>query len=222
MGLFSKKEKPRDDGALTLAQTWTILGDQLGLSVEVYEADAIRATGTVNGRAIEVEISADGGGAMTGALSDFVEGASGRRRRGGGKRRPWHTSLVVACVNPRGLAGTLVSVVDLDDPSWDPRNFDPAHCRVVRTDPSELAPTLVTPAVQERMMSVAGDVMIAIGGQRVTLAAEADVKLDAGFIAGSIIHQLPRSILTWPERGTAGPPWWIDTLCVVADAVDAA
>jgi hypothetical protein len=221
MGLFSKKA-PSDGGALTLAETWTMLGQQLDLAVEVLGEDAIRASGQVGGRAVEVEIAADGGGAVSGAVSDFAVGLTGRRRKGGGKRRPWHTMLAVECANPRGLTGTITSVVDIEDPSWDPRNFDPAHCRVVRADPPDLASTVLTPEVRDRLMSVQGDVSIRVAGNRVNLTADTEVREEAGFIAASVIHQLTTSIPTWPERGLAGPPWWIDALRVVADAVDAA
>lgn len=220
MGLFSKHRETGEVGALTLSQAWTMLGQRLDLTFEVITDDAVRASGVINGRAVEVEIAA-GGGAVKGAISDVVEGFSGRRRKGGGKRRPWSTTLSVACANPRHLQGTLTSMVDIDDPAWDPRNFDPSHCRALRADPPELASELLSPSVRERLMDVPGDISITIAAGQVGLSTVTEVREDAGYIAGSIIHQLARSVPTWPERGITGPPWWIDTLCLVADEVDA-
>lgn len=222
MGLFSKKRSSdADEGALTLVQAWTLLGEQLGLTVESPGEDAVHADGMVHGRSVDVEITADPGSALADGISDFTHHFTGRRRKGGGKRRTWRTVLSVSCTNPRGLAGTITSAVDLNDPDWDPRNFDPAHCRAITVDPPELAAVL-TPAVRDRLMQVMGDVAFTVDGQRVVLAVDNEARVDAGYIAGSIIHQLNRSIPTWPERGTAGPPWWIDTVCALADAIDAA
>jgi hypothetical protein len=39
-------------------------------------------------------------------------------------------------------------------------------------------------------------------------------------VAGSVIHQYQGSPLPWPERALAGPPWWIDLLCDLADTLD--
>ena len=221
MGLFSKKPKV-DEAALTLAQTWTTLGPRLGLVVEVHADDAITAEGTVNGRGVKVEIAAGSGNRLGGAIADFAQEFSNQRSRKKTKRRPWRPVLAVACTNPRQLTGTITSAVDVNDPAWNPRNFDPAHCRVVRAEPAALAAAVLTPAVNERLLGVVGDVSLAISPEFVAVAREDDVSVEAGFIAASIIHQLPISLPPWPDKGLIGPPWWIDTLCVVADALDRA
>ena len=42
----------------------------------------------------------------------------------------------------------------------------------------------------------------------------------ANYVAGSVIHHYQGAPPPWPERALVGPPWWIDLLCDLADAVD--
>lgn len=202
------------EGEPTLAQAWQMLGGELGLAVEERGERSVRAVGTVRGRAVEVDIE----GTTTGGGFLMQFRPVQRQRKA---RQRWHTSLTVGCVNPRGLTGRLRSFVDIQHPDWDPRNFDPTHCRVVDAEPHELAAVVLTDDVRARLASVWGDVEIAVAADHVGVRAEAGTSMEGGFVAGSVIHHPPSGpTLPWPERALAGPRWWVHLLCDVADSLD--
>jgi hypothetical protein len=208
------KRGRRDEGEPGLAEAWQTLGDRLGLAVEVSGERSVRAKGTVRGRPVTVEIN----GRQRG--TEFLQDLAPTHRRRVHQR--WSTELTVGCTNPRGLHGVLESIRDIDDPAWDPRNFDMSHCRVVRTDPASLAAWVVTPSIHERMMGLQTDHRIHVDPAQIRVSADEKTNRDGGYMVGSPIHNAyPRPAQPWPERALAGPPWWIDLLCDIADAVDA-
>lgn len=193
-----------------------MLADRIGLDEVRARGDrSIHATGTVHGRRVEVDIEADPKG------SELL-----RSERWAGARRPrprdlWRTELTVGCANPRGLAGTISSAVDVEDPAWDPRNFEPSHCRVVAAEPDSLAAAVLTESVRKHLSSIHVDVAIGVEPDAVRLRDERSMNSGAGFVAGSVVHHHQGSPPPWPDRAVIGPPWWIGVLCEIADAVDA-
>lgn len=200
----------------TLAEAWGMLGPRLGLDVESPADDRVRATGTVRGRTITVEISGRGSDqGLRGFLREFRP-----PQRQGRARQSWHTLVHVSCVNPDGLAGSIESVVDVTDPAWDPRNFDPRAGRVVRSDPVDLRERVVTPSVHERLMDIVPDVRFEVDANSLRLDDTSSTSKDSSFVAASPIHGPRGPVVPWPERALVGPPWWIELMCDMADAVD--
>jgi hypothetical protein len=208
----------RDAGEPTLAEAWAMLGERLGLEVAARGEHAITAGGIVRGRPVSVEIE------RKGARSEgwrFLAGLSTISSRN--RRDTWHTVLSVGCTNPSGITGTIESVVDVDDPAWNPREYDPRNGRHVRSDPPGLAHLLDAEA-HERLMSIMEDVVIQVGAATLVIDHRSTTRPDsgAGYVAGSFVHHYQGPPPPWPERAVAGPPWWIELLCDLADAVDAA
>lgn len=219
MGLFSRRTAPSDAdaGRLDLPETWQLVAQRYALELVLVEPRAVHARGEVRGRRVDARIRGQGSG-LQAFMSEF---RPPQRRRD--PRDPWQCALSVECSNPRGLTGSLSSFVDVRDPSWDPRNFDPAHCRVIRTDPDALAATVITPSVRERLSSIHDDVTIEIAPTFVRVAAEGSAAAGEGsYLAGCLIHHYGGPVQPWPERGVAGPAWWLDLLLDMADALDAA
>lgn len=207
----------REPDEPTLAEAWGMLGPRLGLNVEPDGDDRVRATGTVRGHTVTVEIS---GSASDEGLRGFLREFRPAQRQGRA-RESWHTQVHVSCVNPEGLAGWIESAVDATDPAWDPRNFDPRAGRVVRSDPVELRERVVTPSVHERLMDIVPDVRFELDADSLSLDDTSSTSKGGSFVAASPIH-LPRGpVVPWPERALVGPPWWIELMCDLADAVDA-
>jgi hypothetical protein len=203
----------RDEPELSTVEIWQRIGGQLGLSVEFRGDRSLRATGTVRGRPVAVDIDSDQKG------SEFLRSFARVQRRSRVHRR-WITELTVGCDNPRRVRGTIESVTDLDDPDWDPRNFDPSQCRVIRSDPPELAATVLTSELSDRLMGLVFDTRIEIDTDVVRLREDCTADAAKGAFGATMIHSRPGPILPMPNRALAGPPWWIDLLCDVAAAVD--
>jgi hypothetical protein len=211
--VFGKSRQ--DDGEPTLGQAWQTLGQRLGLSVDSSDPRAVHAEGVVCGRRVVVDISSKQRG------SEFFAAFKKPGRGGNRAYLNWSSSLSVACTNPRGLTGSVESIVDITDPSWKPGNFDPLHCRVVRASTPELAAVVLTPSVRDRLMQWVTDARFEVQSDRVVLAEDARSRLDSGYVAGSIVHRFVGSPPPWPERALIGPQWWVDLLVDVADALDA-
>lgn len=208
MGLFRRTS---DDDS-SLLDVWKMLGPHLGLAVEERGDRSIRATGTVRDRAVVIEI----GGRQKG--SEFFRAFAEPSRNRTHQR--WHTELRVACANPDDLKGEVWSAVDTKDPAWNPRVHDPSQCRKVWTEPFEIAPFVLSPALTERLGTLQGDTCIRIEGREVRIVEDTKASRDSGFAVGCFVHQPPGPKILGPERVLAGPPFWIDLLCDVADTVD--
>jgi hypothetical protein len=209
--------RKQDGGGPTLAEAWAMLGERLGLQVEPQGENGIRAHGLVRDRPVTVAIEREA------ARSEgwrFLAGLNTKSSRN--RRDTWHTVLSVGCANPSGLTGTIESAVDVNDPAWNPREYDPRNGRFVRADPSALGEKLLDAGTYERLMSVMDDVVIHVDATAVRIDDHSTTSPDAGvtYVAGSLIHHYLGSPLPWPERAVAGPPWWIELLCDLADAVD--
>ena len=206
----------REPDEPTLAEAWEMLGSRLGLDVEPSDDDRVRATGTVRGRTVTVEISGRGSDeGLRGFLREFRPA-----QRQGRARESWHTQVRVSCANPEGLTGWVESVVDVNDPAWDPRNYDPRAGRVVRTDPAHLREKVVTPSVHERLMDILPDVRFTLEEDSLCFDDTSSTSKGGGFVAASPIHGPRGPVVPWPERALVGPPWWIELMCDLADAVD--
>lgn len=205
----------RDEDEPTLDEAWRTLAARTGLAVHRADEWEVRADGAIRGRPVSVHIAGRRRG------SEFLAAFTGTNRRR--VHEVWSTELTVGCRNPRGITGTLVSFVDTDDPAWEPGRFDMSLGRVVRADPPELGDLLLDDAVRERLMGLVGDHTITIHADAVRLSAERKASKDGGWFVGVPIHvEYPGAPLPWPERALAGPPWWIDLLCDLADGLDAA
>ena len=206
----------REPDEPTLAEAWEMLGPRLGLNVEPSGDDRVRATGTSRGHTVTVEISGRGSDeGLRGFLREFRPA-----QRQGRARESWHTHVRVSCANPEGLVGWIESVVDVTDPAWDPRNFDPRAGRVVRSDPVGLRERVVTPSVYERLMDIVPDIRFELDADSLSLDDTSSTSKGGSFVAASPIH-LPRGpVVPWPERALVAPPWWIELMCDLADAVD--
>lgn len=212
MGWFSKDR--RDDGKPTLVEAWQMLGQRLGLDVSVEGDRSVSAAGLVRGRQVTVDI--EGRQRGTELLRSF---ATTNRKR---VHERWRSELSVACANPAGLTGNVESFVDVRDPKWDPRNHDPSQCRVVRGVPEPLGERALTPSVHERLAGLWDDARIEVTSDRVRLVSVKKASLEGGWFVGIPFHvSYPNAPQPWPERALAGPPWWIDLLCDIADALDA-
>lgn len=205
-----------DDGLPTLGEAWQMLGQRLGLSVQQPDEHTVHAEGTVRGRRVVADITSHQP-KMKAFLMQFRPPQRQRK-----ERITWNSSLTVSCANPGGLTGFVESVVDIKDPRWDPRNFDPLHCRVVRGEPAALADRVLTPSVRERLMQWVTDARVEVRADHLFLGGEKSTRLDGGYIAGTAMHMYVGSPPPAPERALAGPPWWIDLMCDMADALDAA
>jgi hypothetical protein len=193
-----------------------MLGERLGLEVEVVGDRHIRARGAVRGHPTIVEIEGGGG------KREFFRFLFGNNTIGSRNRRDhWHTVLAVGCTNPSGSTGTITSAVDVNDPAWTPGAYDPRNGRKVTTDPPSLAELALTPDIRERLMGVVPDLSIEVQPTFVRLDVQ-DTAMPGGasYVAGSPIHQYQGSPPPWPERALVGPPWWIDLLASIADALD--
>jgi hypothetical protein len=206
----------REPDEPTLAEAWEMLGSRLGLTVEPSGDDRVRATGTVRGRTVTVEIGGRGSDeGLRGFLREFRPA-----QRQGRARQSWHTQVRVSCVNPEGLAGWIESVVDVTDPAWNPRQYDPRAGRVVRSDPGELRERFATPTVYERLMDIVPDVRFELEADSLRLDDTSSTSRGGSFVAASPIHGPRGPVVPWPERALVGPPWWIELMCDLADAVD--
>ncbi len=200
----------------TLGEAWAVLGERLGLHVEVRGERSVRAHGTVRGREVVVEIEGSGGRREVARFFFGINTISSRNRR-----ETWHTVLSVACVNESGT-GTLESAVDVRDPAWNPREYDPRNGRKVTTDPPGLADRVLTAETREALMNIMDDVRIHVGRGELRIDDESTAipGKGANYVAGSLIHHSLGSPQPWPERALAGPLWWIDLMCDLADALE--
>lgn len=206
-----------NDGEPTLAQAWAMLGGRLGLVVEERGERSMRAHGNIRGRVVTVEIEGDAVGKGFARFLFGVNTISSRNRR-----EKWHTVLTVGCANPHGITGAIQSAVDVHDPAWNPREYNPRNGRSVRSDPPELANRVLTAETYERLMSVTDDVLVHVLPTAICIDHHATALPGSGanYVAGSVIHHYQGAPPPWPERALVGPPWWIDLLCDLADAVD--
>lgn len=205
-------------GEPTLAQAWTLLADRYGLTIDERGERSIRAHGEAGGRELTVEI--DGEGAR-GEFSRFLFGLNTVSSRN--RREKWHTVVSIGCANPGRVTGTIESAVDVRDPAWKPGEYNPLNGRKVHTDPASLADRVLTTDTYERLMSITEDVRIDVQPTAVRLDHRSTALPGPGanFVAGSVIHHYQGDPPPWPQRAIAGPPWWIDLLGDLADAVDA-
>lgn len=211
MGLFGDE---RDDNEPTLGEAWQMLAGRMGVTVEQRDDLSIRAQGTVRGRGFFVAIEGDRKGSEL--LRSFAQNPRGSR-----SYVQWRSELAVASTNPRQLAGTIRSFVDIDDPRWSP-SADLNLCRVVTTDPPALGTFVLSPSIHAQLMSLWMDATIVVDTGAVRLLHENRAAPDKGYMVGSIVHQYVGSPQPWPERALAGPPFWTLLLCEIAEAVDAA
>jgi hypothetical protein len=207
----------KDDDEPTLAEAWAMIGEPLGLQVESPSEHAIRAQGTVRGRPVTVTIERKGARSEGWRFLFGVNTISSRNRRD-----TWHTVLEVGCTNPSGVTGTITSAVDVNDPAWNPREYDSRNGRYVRSDPPELAEQVLDADTRERLMSIMDDITVQVGAISIVIDGRSTTKPDSGamYIAGSFLHHYQGSPPPMPERAIIGPPWWIDLVCDIADAVD--
>ena len=211
---MARKERNEEP---TLGQAWAMLGARLGLTVEELGERSIRAYGYVRGRGVAVTIEGDTG--RTG-FARFLFGVNTISSRN--SREQWHTVLSVSCVNPSGATGTIASAVDVHDPAWNPREYNPRNGRWVRIDPPALAGRVLTADTHERLMSITADVHVHVQPAAIFIDDHSTALQGPGanYVAGSVIHHYQGEPAPWPERALAGPPWWIDLLCDLADALD--
>ena len=201
----------------TLAQAWGMLGTRLGLEVEELGDRSIRAHGTVRGRAVSVEIDGDPGRSEFARFLAGLNTISSRNRR-----ETWHTVLSVGCANPSGATGTIESAVDVRDPAWKPGEYNPRNGRKVTADPAALADQVLTVETREHLMSIVEDVRIDVAPTAIRLDHRGTTRPGPGaqYVAASVVHHYQGDPLPWPDRALAGPPWWIDLLCDLADTLD--
>jgi len=202
---------------LTLDEAWALVAARTGLELAVAQGDEIVATGSMRGRDVDVRIA-------TGDRGRDIVAQTLMSARDAGQRKPkarsrWASELSVSCRNPARLIGTITSAVDVTSADWDPRHFDPAAGRTVVAEPALLSP-LLTESIRTRLMSILADVCIEIGGDRVRLATERTATREAGFIGGCVLHHYVGPVQPMPDRAIAGPIWWIELLCDLADAID--
>ena len=208
-----------NDGEPTLGEAWSMLGEQLGLSVEERGDRSIRATGTVRGRAVTVDIDGEGKSGRK-EFGRFFAGLNTISSRN--QREKWHTTLAVDCTNPSGATGTIESSVDVNDPAWKPGQYDPRNGRSVHTTPPALADLALTADTHERLMSIMEDLQIQVQPTAIVIDEQSTAIPGSGanYVAGSFLHHYQGSPPPWPERAIAGPPWWIDLVCDLADTLD--
>ncbi|MCB0954724.1 MAG: hypothetical protein KDB06_01570 [Ilumatobacter sp.] len=217
MGLFSKQRGAGGSGdELTLAGAWQLLAPQLGAQLEVRGERSILATGVVRGRGWSLQIE---GRPLGNAFLRELRSGPNRNKA----YDEWTSELAVACANPRGLMGLLRSSQDPNDPNWRPGEYDPRRGRKVVSNPPELAAAALTPELHQVLLDLWRDVDIAIEPAAVRLGEVSKARASrGGFMGGSVLHHAPNMVRPMPERAIAGPPWWIDLVCRIADAVDGA
>ena len=208
MGWFTK----RGDDMPALAEVGQTLAPQYAATVQVRGPESVHVTGSVRGRGLLVDIE---------SRKRRLEGL---HRIGTGPRaqrayRMWTSELAVSCVNPHGLQGSVTSFQDVHDPAWEPRGFDPSQCRKVVTDPPALAARVLTPSSHSKLLRPWDDITIHIDATAVRLHTEQQASLELGYFGGCPFHRHPDGG-TLPDRFLVGPPWWVDLLCEIADAVD--
>lgn len=209
-----------DDAEPTLGEAWTMLGEQLGLAVDERGERSVRATGTVRGRTVTVDIEGEGKSGRK-EFGRFLAGLNTISSRN--QREKWHTTLTVSCTNPSGITGTIDSSVDVNDPAWKPGQYDPRNGRSVTCTPPELADRALTPNTHERLMSIMDDLQIQVQPTAIVIVDDntAIPGSGANYVAGSFVHHyLDSPPPAWPQRATAGPPWWITLVCDLADTLD--
>ena len=194
-----------------------MLGQQLGLTIEKRGERSIRATGVVRGRGVTVEIECKAERSEFWRFLASVSTISSRNRR-----EEWHTAIAVACVNPSGATDSIASAVDVNDPAWNPRECNPRNGRRVVADPPALGQRALTADTHERLMSIMDDVRIDVHPQAIVIDDHSTARPGSGanYVAGSLLHHYQGSPPPWPQRAIAGPPWWIDLLCEIADTLD--
>lgn len=201
----------------TLAEAWGHLGAQWGMQVTAARDDSIEAHGTIRGRGVSVMVE------RKKAVSEgwrFLFGVNTISSRG--RRDTWRTVLAVRCVNPSGLTGRIVSAVDVNDPAWIPGQYDPRAGRHVRSDPPDLLGRVLDANTHERLMSIMDDITVHINADTVVIDEEGTSLPDGGssYVAGSFLHHYQGSPPPMPDRAVAGPPWWVDLVCDIADTID--
>lgn len=134
-----------------------MLGQRLGLTVEELGERSIRAHGTVRGRGVTVEIEGEAARSEFGRFLAGLNTISSRNRR-----EKWRTVLTVGVTNPSQVSGTVTSAVDLNDPAWNPREYNPRNGRKVVADPPSLAEQVLTAATHELLMSLMDDVRVQV------------------------------------------------------------
>ena len=209
--------RKNDVGEPTLGEAWGMLADRLGLAVEERGDRSIHAHGRVRGREVVVDIEGSGGKKEFARFLFGVNTISSRN-----KREKWRTVLSVGCANPSGLTGTIESAVDVCDPAWNPREYNPRNGRNVVTDPPSLAGRVLNPETHELLMSIMDDVKIHVTPTEIRIDDEKAAIPDSGpnYVAGSLLHHYQGSPPPWPERAIIGPPWWINLVCDLADTLD--
>jgi len=209
----------KSDAEPTLGEAWTMLGEQLGLSVDERGERSIRATGIVRGRPLTVEIDGEG---KTGRkeFARFFAGLNTISSRN--QREKGNTVLTVGCTNPSGTTGTIESSVDVNDPAWTPGQYDPRNGRSVHANPQALADLALTADTHERLMSITDDVQIQVQSKAIVIDQHSMAIPGSGanYVAGSFLHHAQGEPQPWPGRAIAGPPWWIDLVCDLADTLD--
>ncbi|MCB0979113.1 MAG: hypothetical protein M9961_14025 [Ilumatobacteraceae bacterium] len=215
MGLFSKQRGADGSGdELTLAGAWQLLAPQLGAHLEVRGECSILATGTVRGRGWALQI--EGRSLGNAFLRELRTGPTRNKAYD-----EWTSELAVACANPRGLVGVVRSYQDPNDPNRRPGEYDPRRGRMVVSNPPELAGAVLTAELHRVLLDLWRDVDIAIEPAAVRIGEVSKARASrGGFIGGSVLHHGPSMVRPMPERAIAGPPWWIDLACRLADAVD--
>jgi hypothetical protein len=211
---MGRKEREHEP---TLAEAWEHLGAQWGLQVTAARDDSIEAHGTIRGRGVSVMVE------RTKAVSEgwrFLFGVNTISSRN--RRDTWRTVLAVRCVNPSGLTGRISSFVDVNDPAWTPGQYDPRAGRHVRSDPADLLGRVLDANTHESLMSIMDDITVHITADTVVIDEQGTSVPDGGarYVAGSFIHHYQGSPPPMPARAVAGPPWWIDLLCDIADTID--
>ena len=194
-----------------------MLGQQLGLTIEKRGERSIRATGVERGRGLTVEIECKAERSEFWRFLASVSTISSRNRR-----EEWHTAIAVACVNPSGATDSIASAVDVNDPAWNPRECNPRNGRRVVADPPALGQRALTADTHERLMSIMDDVRIDVHPTTIVIDDRSTARPGSGanYVAGSLLHHYQGSPPPWPQRAIAGPPWWIDLLCEIADTLD--
>jgi hypothetical protein len=209
--------RKRDGDEPSLEDAWTMLAERFDLTVESGGDRSVRVQGRVRDRAVVVEIDGSGGRSEFGRFLFGLNTISSRNRR-----EKWHTVLSVGCANPSGATGTIMSAVDVRDPAWNPREYDPRNGRTVTTDPTSLAVRVLTPETHEKLMSIVDDLRIDVLPREIRIDHH-DTAIPgsgANYVAGSFVHQYQGPPQPWPDRAIVGPPWWIDLLCDLADTLD--
>lgn len=207
------------DDEPTLAEAWATLGQRLGLTVEERGERSIRAHGTVRGRAVEVDIEGEAARSEFGRFLAGLNTISSRNRR-----EKWRTVVTVGVTNPARVTGSVTSAVDVNDPAWNPREYNPRNGRQVVADPPSLAERVLTAESHELLMSIMDEIRVEVQPTfvRIDDSNTAIPGSGANYVAGSFLHHYQGSVQPWPERALVGPPWWLNLLCDLADTLDRA